>query len=270
MANSDPASATLRYFGSQLRLLRTRAGMSREQLAEAVGYSVEMIKSVECGRRVPPRALIDAADHVLEAGGLLKVGADHIVREKFPNWFQEYALYEAQAVTLYMYENHVVPGLVQTEDYARAVFRSTCPPLDDDEIEERVAARMERQGLLTRKPPAVLSVIIEEVILQRWIGGPAVMKGQIERLLACASMRNLELQVMPTKREAHVGLAGPMYLLETDDQQRLAYISGQRGSLLFSDPREVSLLNQRYGILRTQALTPDDSTSLMERLLGEL
>ncbi|MDT0453430.1 helix-turn-helix domain-containing protein [Streptomyces hesseae] len=263
-------SATMRMFGVVLQAVRRRAGVSREQLAEAAKYSVDMICSVEQGRRQPSIKLIDAAEELCDGGGLLREAAKHIVQNKFPDWFEAYERYEAECAQLGIYENHVIPGLFQTEDYARAVFRSSRPILDEEQIEERVAARMERQRLLERNPIPVISAVIEQVTLERWIGGKEVMRGQLRHLLQVAERRNVDLQVMPTKRETHVGLAGPMYLVETQDEQRLVYFEGQKGSVLHSGSKEVSALNMRYAILRSQALTPEDSVSLVEKMLGEL
>ncbi|MFI9239219.1 helix-turn-helix domain-containing protein [Streptomyces sp. NPDC053079] len=263
-------SATMRMFGSQLMGWRKRAGVSREQLAQEAGYSVELVKSVEQGRRSPSFQLIDAAELLCDAGGLLRDAATHIVQSRFPDWFEEYARYEAECAQLGVYENHVIPGLFQTEDYARVVFRSSRPILDEEQIEERVAARMERQRLLDRSPMPVISAVIEQVALERPIGGREIMRGQLRHLLQITERRNVDLQVMPTKRETHAGLNGAMWLVETQDQQRLVYFEGPMGSVLHTGPKEVSALNMRFAILRSQALTPEDSVGLMEKMLGEL
>ena len=260
----------MRMFGSQLKMWRTRAGVSREQLGEESGYSPDMVCAVEQGNRMPPVSVIRAAEDLCGAGPFLRDAADKIVVNKFPDWFEEYVQYEADAVCLGMYENHVVPGLFQTEEYARAVFLNDYPRLDDEEIEERVAARMARQSLLSRTPRPMISAVIEEVMVHRWVGGREVMRGQVVRLVEIAEMRHVELQIMPTRRETHAGLAGPMYLVETRDQLRLAYSEVQKGSVLLSDPKEVSALNQRYAMLRSQALSPEDSLSLLRTTLGEL
>ncbi|MEU3352271.1 helix-turn-helix transcriptional regulator [Streptomyces sp. NPDC037389] len=263
-------SATMRMFGAVLQAVRRRAGVSREQLAEAAKYSVDMICSVEQGRRQPSIKLIDAAEELCDGGGLLREAAKHVVQNKFPDWFEAYASYEAECATLGIYQNHVIPGLFQTEEYAMAVFRSGRPVLDDEEIEQRSAARMERQRLLTRTPSATISAVLEQVILERWIGGREVMRGQLRHLLDLTKLHNVDIQVMPTKRETHAGLAGPMYVLETGDRQRLVYFEGQKGSVMLSETKDVSDLNIRYAMLRSQALTPEDSVSLMEKMLGEL
>ncbi|MEV4432169.1 helix-turn-helix transcriptional regulator [Streptomyces sp. NPDC049585] len=263
-------SATMRMFGVLLQGLRRRAGVSRERLAEAAQYSVDLICSVEQGRRRPSAQLIEAAEELLDADGLLRDAAKHIVQRKFPDWFEEYAEYEAACASLGIYQNQVIPGLFQTQEYALAVFRSGRPVLDDEEIEQRSAARMERQQLLTRTPPAMISAVLEQVTMERWIGGKDVMRGQLRRLIELSELRNVDIQVMPTRRETHAGLAGAMYVLESQEHRRLVYFEGQKGSVMLSDPKDVSDLNIRYAILRSQALTPEDSVSLMEKMRGEL
>ncbi|PLW69299.1 helix-turn-helix domain-containing protein [Streptomyces sp. SCUT-3] len=269
-SRNDAGSTTLKYFGSQLKLLRGRAGLSRAELGERVGYSEAMVAAVEQGRRIPQQGFVDQADEALDARGVLRIGASFLAQARYPSWFQDFAILEADAVSMYLYSNQTVPGVLQTEEYARAVVGGSCPPPDDDEVERRVAARLDRQTLLTRTPRPVLGFVIEEVVVRRPIGGSAVMEGQLRRLLDCARMRNVSLQVMPTCRETHAGLEGPMVLLETQDRRNLAYVEGQRGSFLISEQDEVSVLMQRYGILRAQALSPEESASLIEQVLGEL
>ena len=270
MSQSDGTSATLRVFGGQVRWLRTEAGLTRAELGDRIDYSESMVSAVEQGRRIPKQDFIDRADTVLGARGLLKAAGPFLAQERYPSWFQDFALLEAEAVSMNLYANQTVPGLLQTEGYARAVIAARCPPLDDEEIGTRVAARIDRQSVLIRKPAPVLGFVIEEVVLQRPIGGPGSMKDQLHRLLDCGSMRNVSLQVMPTRRETHSGLDGPMVLLETPERRSLAYVEGQSGSFLISDRDEVSVLTQRYGIIRAQALSPEESASLIERLAGEL
>lgn len=270
MGSNGNASATMRMFGSQLRLWRTGAGCTREALAAEAGYAVETVASVEQGRRLPSTALVEASERLFDAGGKIRDAADKIVRSKFPDWFEDYVRHEAEAMSLGMYENHVIPGLFQTEEYARAVLLSAYPRLDDDGIERRLRARLERQHLLARTPLPMISAVIEEVTLERWIGGGQVMKGQLAHMLDVMELRHVDVQVMPTRRESHAGLDGSMYVLETRDQQRLVYSEAQKGSLLISDPADVSALNMRYAMLRSQALTPEESASLLRKTLEEL
>lgn len=271
-AGGDLGNEALKPFGAQVRFLRERAGLKREEFGKEVGYSPEMVRSVEAGRRFPSPEFVDAAERVLKAEGVLKVAQQHLTRSRvrFPPWFRDFVRLEAEAVTLCAYECRVAPGLLQTEEYARAVFRSVPPPLDDEQIEQKVATRFARQSLLTRKPLPSLTFILEQSVLERCLGGEEVTRQQLDHLRQCAEQRNIQLQIMPLRQENHAGVDGPMYLLETEENRWLGYFEGQRGSLLISDSKEVSIMLQRYAALRSQALTPVDSKRLLERLRGEL
>jgi transcriptional regulator with XRE-family HTH domain len=266
----DYGATTLRYFGGQMKLFRNRAGLSRAELGDRTGYSEATVASIEQGRRMPQQEFVEKTDRILGADGLLRAGLPYLLQSRYPTWFRDFALLEADAVSLYSYENHVVPGLLQTEGYARAVVAGSCPSPDDEEAESRVAGRLDRQAVLRRKPMPVLGFVIEEAVIRRPIGGPEVMKDQLRHLAECARMRNVSLQVMPTRRYTHAGLEGPMVLLETPERRNLAYVEGQRGSFLISDKDEVSVLTQRYGVIRAQALSPEESLSLMDQVVGEL
>ncbi|HCA86130.1 MAG TPA: transcriptional regulator [Streptomyces sp.] len=266
----DAAFIGLRYFGAQLALFRGRARLLQAELAEQLGYSESTIASIEQGRRVPQQDFIERADDLLAAGGVLKTGAPFLEQARYPAFFRDFAVLEADCVSLYSYENQAFPGQLQTESYARALFRVRVPSLSDEDIDRHVASRMGRQGLLTRDPLPVLGFVIEESVLRRPLGGTEVLKEQLDRLVACSELRNVEIQVMPTRLKEHAGMAGPVVLLETSERRHLAYVEVQDQSTLLSGPEEVSVLEQRYGIMRAQALPPWESTSLIKRLAGEL
>ena len=146
---------------------------------------------------------------------MLKALKEEVGRARYPAFFRDAAQLEAGAVGLCVYAALAAPGLLQTEEYARAVFRMQRPVLDDDVIEHRLAARMVRQEIFTRRPAPLLSFIIEEVVLRKPIGGIAVLRGQLEQILLVGQNRNVEIQVMPTGREDHAGLGGPFNLIDT-------------------------------------------------------
>lgn len=256
-------------FGRQLKLLRTRAGMDRTELGGHLGYAAQSIASFEQGRRIPLGEFIDRADEVLEAGGVLKALKDEVLRAQYPSFFRDAARLEAKAESMCVYALYAVPGLLQTEDYARAGFRLERPLLDDEVIEERLAARMARQDVYGRRPAPLLSFIIEEVALCRPIGGREVLLGQWEKLLAIGQKRHVEIQIMPTDRDEHAALGGPFNLIETAQGQRIAYAEVQGDSRLYTGRQQVRELEARYGILRSQALTPRESLLFIEKLRGE-
>ncbi|MFE0367636.1 helix-turn-helix domain-containing protein [Streptomyces tendae] len=265
----DPGNGFLRCFGRQMKLLREAAGLTQAELGAQVGYGEAQIASVEQGRRIPKPELVDAVDRVVGGGGVLVAMKGEVSKARYPGFFRQYAQLEAQATKLNAYDSHVIKGLLQTEDYARAVFEMWRPILDAETVEQRVAARMDRQKLFAKRPAPLMSFVIEEVVLRRPLGGPRVMRGQLEQLLLLGHERNIEIQVMPTEREEHAGLAGAFTLLQIGDQRRMAYMEVQDESALHSDPKKVGGLESTYGTLRAQALTPRESLAFIEKLLGE-
>ncbi|MFF7143068.1 helix-turn-helix domain-containing protein [Streptomyces nodosus] len=265
----EPGTGILRVFGRQLKRFRLRAGLERAELGARTGYSVSTIAAYEQGRRVPPPRFIDAADELLDAGGVLQEMKEEVARAQYPAFFRDAARLEAEAVELHAYDTHVVKGLLQTQDYARAVFAMRRPLLDEETIEQRVAARMRRQEIFSRWPAPLMSFVIEESALRRPIGGADVHRGQLEQILMIGQNRNVEIQVMPLHREDHAGLAGPFTLIETTTGRRIAYAEVQKSSYLYTERTPVRELEAQYGIIRAQALTPRESMAYIEGLLGE-
>ncbi|WP_371934380.1 helix-turn-helix domain-containing protein [Streptomyces poriferorum] len=256
-------------FGRQLKLLRIRAGLDRVEFGNRVGYAAQSIASFEQGRRIPQPEFVDKADRVLDAGGLLMALKEELARSQYPAFFRDMARLEAEAVTLHVYATLAVPGLLQTEDYARAVFAMRRPLLDEETIEQRVAARMARQEIFARKPMPTLSFVIEESVLRRPVGGRSVLHRQLEQIVEHGQRRNVEVQVMPTDRTEHCGLAGPFTLIEKHDGRRMAYVEVQRDSRLHTDWAVVRDVEEQHGIIRAQALTPLESLDVVMGLLGE-
>ncbi|MFI2644795.1 Scr1 family TA system antitoxin-like transcriptional regulator [Streptomyces sp. NPDC018610] len=268
------ASDSLRTFGAVVQALREHAGLSREEFADLVGFSKHTVASVEQGRRMPDRDFVERAEPALGNTGALRKASPHLSRQAgLASWFRQWARLEATAISLYTYECRVVPGLLQTEAYARAVSLDVPPLPDPVELEQRIAARLARQELLavTRTPPTAFSFIVEQAVLERWTGGEEVSRELFDHLVALIKQHwNVEFQVMPTRRPSHAGLDGPLQLAETPDNRWFGYSEGQKNGRLIADPKEISVLQQRYAKLRSQALTPDDSLGLLERMRGAL
>ncbi|MEV6422833.1 helix-turn-helix transcriptional regulator [Streptomyces sp. NPDC051662] len=267
---AEPGSGFLRCFGRQMKLLRETGGLTQSELGARVGYGEAQIAAVEQGRRIPKPEMVDAVDLVVGGRGVLMAMKGEVERARYPSFFRRYAQLEAEATQLHAYENHVVKGLLQTEEYARAVFEMWRPLLDADTVEQRVSARMDRQKLFSPRPAPLLSFVIGETALRRPLGGRAVLRGQLERLLLLGHEGNTEIQIMPTDREEHAGLAGAFTLLHIGDHRRMAYVEVQAESALHSEPKKVGPYESTYGALRAQALTPRESLAFMKRLLGEL
>ncbi|WP_371606061.1 helix-turn-helix domain-containing protein [Streptomyces sp. NBC_01213] len=264
-------SDSLRTFGAVVQALREHAGLSRIELGARVQYSKHTVESVELGRRMPDDVFVERAEEALGNTGALRKAACHLTRGEagLAAWFRRWARLEREAVSLCTYECRLVPGLLQSEAYARAVFEGTIPLRTDEELGEQLAARMERKAMMRERPTVPFSFIVEEHVFRRRFGGAEMMRELVDHVLELAAPRNVTLQVVPLEAGLHACLDGPVQVLETPEGRRLGYSEGQKNGRLISDPKEVSVLCQRYDTLRSQALSPDESRALLERLRGE-
>ncbi|MGV9557474.1 helix-turn-helix domain-containing protein [Streptomyces sp. NPDC003522] len=269
-AADTSGQAVVIAFGQTLKTLRVRAGLEREEFGRRIGYSASTVASYEQGRRIPSRGTIERADEVLAAGGLLTVWKEQVERAQYPVFFQGMAALEKAAIELLSYDTFVVKGLLQTEDYMRAVLAMRRPLLDQETTEQRVAARLARQDIFDRRSAPLLSFVMDESVLRRRLGGLNVLRGQLEHLLLVGQKRNVEIQVMPLDCEESAGVDGPFTVVTRDDGRKFAYIEAQGTSTLQTDPQQAAFAAARYGIIRSQALTPRESLDFIERLLGEL
>ncbi|MFD8299502.1 helix-turn-helix transcriptional regulator [Streptomyces bauhiniae] len=264
-----PGTGIPLVFGRLLKRLRVQAGVDRAELGRRTGYSAATITSYEVGRRIPNEKFIRQVDGVLDAGGMLADFVEDMEKAQYPAFFRDAARLEREAVGWHVYDALVINGLLQTEEYARAVFTMWRPPLDDETIEQRVVARLARQEVFERRPAPTISFVMEESLLRKGWGGPTVMRGQLEQILLIGQRRNVEIQVMANECEEHAGLGGTFTLINTTKGRRIGYGDAHKGSRLYTDDQTVREMEDRYGILRAQALTPPKSLELVEKLLGE-
>lgn len=260
----------MHMLGALVAHYRIQAGLTQREVARRLCMSYDKVASIEQGRRTLQLADAEHIDKVLGTKGALAVAVNEMPeQEHIPLWSVTLMENEQRARSMHNYENHVVPGLLQTGEYARAVLRCAYPPVAEEESERRFRNRMERQRLLQRTKPPAMSFVLDESALMRPVGGRECLRRQIRHLRACMDLPFLALTVMCLDRETSAGLSGPMVLIETVDFERLAYSEGQRGSVVVDDPEEVSKLYDRYGMLRAQALTPEATKRLLEKLAGE-
>ncbi|QES46004.1 transcriptional regulator [Streptomyces venezuelae] len=257
--------------GGLLKNFRERSGMSRKDVAGRLLVSESLAGAYERAERIPTSTYLDDADSVLDARGALKACIPLMEEEKYPPTFVGWVRLQKTAASISGYETMVFPGLLQTEDYIRALYEERVPQLTEAEIEKNVAARLERQAVLSHTPPPMIGYVIEESVLKRLIGGREVLREQMLHVLECVrAMHHLRVQVMPTETREHAGLQGATYLLSTAEGRNFAYDEGQISGRLISKPQEVNQLIDRFGALRAQALTPWASAELIERMAGQL
>jgi transcriptional regulator with XRE-family HTH domain len=266
----DEAGAVIRTVARQLKLWREAADLTQAEFGAAIGYGEELVSSVERGRRIPRPEYLDQADEALGANGKIIAMKRDLAEVRYPKKVRDVKRLEAEAVEICSYNNSVIDGLLQTEEYARAVFGSRRPPFKDDELEQRVAARLARQEIIegpTTLP--VLSFVQCESTLRRPYGGKMVMRRQLERLLQLGQLRNVDVQVMPLEREANAGVDGPFRVLRLNDGSTVGYNEVQLISRAIAEPKLIQILDIRYGTIRSQALTPHESLAFIEKLLGD-
>jgi transcriptional regulator with XRE-family HTH domain len=261
----DPTSSVLAFFATEVIRLRTREGWSQEELARRAHATQAAISYVETAKRVPSDLLAQGLDVAFQADGLFMRLQPLVLRYAYPTWFLPYVELERDARSMRVFESQIIPGLLQTEEYVRAMLAAVRP----DSVEDAVAARMSRQSLLEgegdERPRAWF--IIDEQVLRRQVGGPGVWRAQLERLLKEAQQPRTVIQVIPEQTAAHPGLAGPFTLLNLADTPEVLFVDGFAQGRLGLDPAEISEATHAYDLLKAMALSPAASGDLITEYL---
>jgi transcriptional regulator with XRE-family HTH domain len=261
--------AVIATVGRQLKLRREAVGMRAAEFGSAVGYGEDLVYKIEGGKRIPRLDYLDRADEVLGAGGLISAMKEDVRKVRYPKKVRELAKLEAQAVEIGVYECNSVNGLLQTPDHARAVISAAQPPYSPDDVERMVTARLARQSVFERDPAPSIHFVLEEAALRRPIGGTMVWRRQLEHLLEVGRLHNVMLQVMPLNSEIHSGLDGRIEVLKFPDGTAMGRSDGAFNGRPTSDPKQLRILELRYGTIRAQGLSPGESLAFIEQLLGE-
>ncbi|AQU67017.1 helix-turn-helix transcriptional regulator [Streptomyces niveus] len=267
--DDESGAAVVATVGRQLRLRREAAGLRAAEFGQAIGYGEDLVYKVESGTRIPRQEYLDKADKVLRAEGMISAMKQDVAEVRYPKRIRDLARLEARAVEVGVYAHHGVHGLLQTEGHARVLLETRQPPYSRDEVERGVAARIARRSIFERSPAPSLSFVQEEAALRRPIGGRMEWRGQLERLLEIGQLRNLSLQVMPLNCETHPGLDGGIEVLKFGDGTAVGRSGGAFNGRPVSDPKQLRILELRYGMIRAQALSPGESLAFIEQVLGE-
>ncbi|GHJ10981.1 transcriptional regulator [Micromonospora humidisoli] len=261
---SEPTADLIR---AQLRRLRLHAELSQEEFGKLVHFSGSQISAIELGQRPFDRLFLRRADEVLTTGGLLTSLLRLAERYSQPNWFRPWLEAERQAQQLWCYHPTLVPGLLQTENYARAVIRAD-DMLSDDEVERRLAVRMDRQSVLSRQQPPKLIAVVEEAVLRRADEGfRGLMEQQIAHLLECVDQPNVSIHVIPAEVSTHVGLAGPFTLALGNDSGWVGHLENQLSGTTIDKDGELTILIARWESVRSEALPHNQSALLMKEVM---
>ncbi|MDX6761238.1 MULTISPECIES: helix-turn-helix domain-containing protein [Streptomyces] len=261
----DPSASPLDYYSYELRRLREEAGLKQSQLGAIIFCTGSLIGMVENGRRVPTRDFSERVDAALGTGGHFSRLVGLVLRSVLPTWFQAYAEMEARATFISAYQPQLVHGLLQTEAYARAVLASGLP----DQLEELVAARMERHRILRREKPPMVWVVLDEGVLHREIGGREAMREQLAHLLSFRENRWVQIQVLPNASGEHAGLIGAFNAMRFASDPDLVYTEDLISGHTTANPDTVREAALRYAHLQAAALSVEDSAALITRVMEE-
>ncbi|MFE0726682.1 Scr1 family TA system antitoxin-like transcriptional regulator [Streptomyces antibioticus] len=244
-------------FGARVRRLRTAAGLTQAELGDRTHVVSTRITQIERASGAKPTLdLARALDAALHADNLLVELWPYVYREAFPDWSRRFMALSERAVAICEYAAHVVPGLLQTEDYARAVLSLDVLLSSEGQLEERVAARLGRQERLSTLDRPRLWVILDEAVLRRPIGGHVVMRKQLARLLDAAAERHVTVQVLPFDQGGHEAMGGSLTILTLPDGSEVAYTEGSDYGQLLEEPALISRYKVIYDRLRAAALPP--------------
>lgn len=261
----DPSASPLDYYGWELRRQREAHGLKQHQLGEIIFCTGSLIGQIETTKKIPTRDFSERVDAALGTGGVFSRLMGLVLRSQLPTWFQPYADMEARAAYISTYQAQLVYGLLQTEDYARAVLATGMP----DGLDSLVAARMERQRIVERERPPLSWVILDEAVLHRPIGSQEIMRAQLVRLLDFATNRWMRIQVLPFVAGEHTSLDGSFNLLRFDDDPDIIYTEDLISGHMTASPDTVREASLRYAHLQAAALSVEESAVLIARVMEE-
>ncbi|MGW0880535.1 helix-turn-helix domain-containing protein [Streptomyces sp. NPDC002671] len=261
----DPTASPLDYYGWELRRHREAHGLNQGQLGDIIFCTGSLIGQIETTKKVPTRDFSERVDAALGTDGLFSRLVGLVLRSQLPTWFQPYAEMEAKATYISTYQAQLVYGLLQTEEYARALLGVDHP----DKLDEMVAARLERQRILGRDQPPALWVVLSEAALLQEVGGRDVMRRQLARLLDFREAPWVQIQVLPFSVGQHTGMMGSFNLLRFDDDPDLFYVESYDQGHMTANPQVIKERSVGYARLQATALSPEDSTALITRVMEE-
>jgi transcriptional regulator with XRE-family HTH domain len=263
--NLDPTASPLDYYGWELRRHREAAGLKQGQLGEIIFCTGSLIGQIETTKKVPTRDFSERVDAALGTDGLFSRLVGLVLRSQLPTWFQPYAEMEAKATFISTYQAQLVYGLLQTEEYARAVLTMDY----HRDVDRMLAARMERQRILQRDQPPALWVVLSEAALLLEIGGPGVMRRQLAHLLSFQENPWVQIQVLPFSAGQHTAMMGTFNLLRFEADPDLFYTDGYDQGHMTADAAVIKERSVGYARLQAQALSPEDSARLITRVMEE-
>lgn len=262
---TDIPDALARYIVGEIRRGRSAAGLTQEAFGRAANFSASHVSSVENGTRALTMDFVMGADRALKTGGLFE---RLVLTLAAPAWLREWIEIEREAVVLRSFENVVIPGLLQTEAYARALFNVRL--LTPEQGQQQLTSRLERQAILGRDEPPQLVAVLDALVLRRPIGGREVMREQLAHLLKLSDGNPLvRVHVVPEETGAYIGLGGPFVLATLPDNTDVAYLDNQLKGQVVDRAPDVMQVGQAWDAILGCALSAPQSTELISRMMDE-
>ncbi|MFJ6948900.1 helix-turn-helix domain-containing protein [Streptomyces wuyuanensis] len=261
----DPSASPLDYYGYELRRHREAAGLTQRQLGDVINYTGSLVGQIETARKLPTEAFSERVDAALGTGGLLSRLVPLVLRSQLPAWFQQVAELESRATEIYVFQPQLVHGLLQTEDYARAVLAA----VDDSDLDNRTVARLARQRILVKDKPPVFWAVFGEAVLYQEIGGREVMRNQLLRLLSYRRNPRVNVQVLPFTAGVHAGLPGSFDYFRFAGDPAIVYNEDYEMGHSTANPDAVESRSLRYDHLQAAALSVKDSAELIRHVMEE-
>ncbi|MGW1780405.1 helix-turn-helix domain-containing protein [Streptomyces sp. NPDC002143] len=261
----DPGASPLDYYGFELRRLREAAGLTQQQLGDILNYTGSLVGQVETARKVPTPEFSERVDAALGTGGLFSRLVELVLRSQLPAWFRQVAELQARATEIYSFEMGMVPGLLQTPAYARAVLGA----LDDTDLEDRTAVRLARQRIFEKEEPPLFWVVLGESALHQEIGGSETMREQLAHLLSFQNNPRINIQVLPFSAGAHAGMTGSFDVYRFAGDPAIVYTEGYGSAYPSANPDTVKACSLRYDHLQAAALSLKASAELIRRVMED-
>jgi transcriptional regulator with XRE-family HTH domain len=263
-----PAKAA---FARQLRAWRAKKGWSQVELGIKLGYSDALISGVENGHKTPTADFAARCDEAFDAPGTFAELQDLMAREAWPSYYAPALQFEAQAVRINEYSPIAVPGLMQTEDYARCVISSGLPFISAGEREQKVKERLDRQQIFERPAGSpTLWEVIAEGALRHVIGSPQIMRAQLDKLIATAQSPGVVIQVLPFSAYTHPGTDGPILIFDFANEPSVVYSECDGGGMLIENQGLVIAMTTKMSLIRAAALPPHESLNLLRQIRDEI
>lgn len=264
-------ASAMSKFADQLKGWRNKRGWSQVELAAKLGYSNALVSQVEQQQKSPSAEFAAKCDEVFDTPATFTAVQELVAREAWPSYFAPVIDFQSRAIRIHEWDQRVLPGFLQTQDYARSVIRAGQPYISPDQVEGKVAARMDLKQILQRdsgRPQ--LWEVVHEGVLRQMIGSPEIMANQVDYLIKAADSADMVFQVLPFSAHEHPGTDGPISIFEFAGNPSAGYTECNGGGMIVEQPDQIAGLMTSMSLIRAAALSPGNSRDLLRKIRDEI